>query len=195
MNKEKISAMEIAFIVIIILALIGGIAFAIKYTIDNKNIAKYNSKIQDIEASARRYGIDNKGLILKGVTKTNDNPSTITIKNNVFYTINKNKKFEPDEKLNDNEYRGNYISVSELVNEGYYKWDKEDQCSNCTDENKQFYNNIVISPLDNSIINECYVYIYYKKGEIYAHFDIQLCNQTIEKPGLHGKQYKQIENK
>ena len=196
MNNDGL--MKIAYTLLIIGILII-FAIAVPYSIITKNSNKelsYKNKINNIETAAKKYGNDNKSLIIKGLTTLNDSPSTIIINSTKTngaidtFIFNINKKYKADEKLNNNEYRANRITLKELAELGYLEYDKTNNCSNCTEENKLYFNNIIINPKDNNVMNSCYVYIYYKDSNVFAHFDDITCNKVTEKPNLDGQEYK-----
>ena len=196
MNNKGFTLVEIiAVIVVIGLILILAVPNVLKISKQTK-LKAYDTKIDLIEQAAVSYGMDNKSLILKGQTPTNTVSSTITITTDnkgkvTTLNYNYNKAYNATETLGTNEYRGNYVSIKDLVEAGQLNWDKENQCVNCSTANKVYYDNIVINPIDNSIINGCYVYIYYKNNQIYAHFDKNSCDQTSQVAGIMGKQYPQ----
>ena len=194
MKNKGFTLVEIlAVIVVIGLILILTIPNILKISKQTK-LKAYDTKSDLIEQAAVYYGMDNKSLILKGQTPTNTFSSTVTITTDnkgkvTSLNYNYNKAYNAVETLGTNEYRGNYVTIKDLVEAGKLNWDKENQCPNCTPANKVYYDNIVTNPTDNSIINGCYVYIYYKNNQVYAHFDRNACNQTSSIPGFMGKQY------
>ncbi len=197
MNKRGFTLVEVlAVIVVIGLILIIAVPNITKVSKQTK-LKAYDTKIELIEQAAVYYGMDNKSLILKGQTPTNTVSSTVTIATDnqgkvTSINYNYNKTYNPTETLGANEYRGNYVYIKDLVEAGKINWDKENQCVNCSATNKTYYDNIVINPIDNNIINGCYVYVFYKNNQVYAYFDKNTCNQTSSIPGFMGKQYPQV---
>ena len=70
-----------------------------------------------------------------------------------------------------------YKTVEELVKAGELEWDAENQCQTKDICNKTYQDNIVQDPTNNSVINKCYVYIYYKYSRVYAYFDKTECDK------------------
>ena len=71
-------------------------------------------------------------------------------------------------------YPSTKITISRLVGSGNLSWDIQDQCTG-TDADCAKYKNVVINPVNDKIINSCYVYIYYRNNRIYAKFDRNDC--------------------
>lgn len=199
MKRNGFTLVEVlAVIVVIGLILVITIPNITKISKQTKMKA-YDTKVDLIEHAAVLYGLENKSLIIKGQTPQNQVSSTVTIVTDnkgkvTSLNFNYNKAYNATETLNSNEYRGNYVLIKDLVEANQLNWDKENQCPNCTTTNKTYYDNVVVNPMDNSIINGCYVYIYYKNNQVYAHFDRDLCNQTSSYPGFTGKQYNPVNN-
>jgi competence protein ComGC len=197
MKKNGFTLVELmAVFVVIGLLLILTVPNIIKVSKQSKTKA-YDTKIKLIEQMAVYYGMENKSLIMKGQTPVNEISSTVRVisddKGNItsFNFVN-NKNYSPNETLDNNEYRGNYVTVKDLVEAGQLKWDKENMCENCVGDNKTYYNNIVVNPVTDNIINGCYVYIYYKNNQINAYFDKATCNQVSSVPGFVGKEYNPV---
>jgi competence protein ComGC len=197
MNKNGFTLVELmAVLVIIGLLLVLTIPNIVKISKQSKAKA-YDTKINLIEQMAVYYGMDNKSLIMKGQTPNNNVSSTVKIVSDdkgyiTSFTYNANKAYSPTEILDTNEYRGNYVTIKELVEAGQIKWDKEHMCENCTEANKEYYNNIVVNPITDNIINGCYVYIYYKNNQVNAYFDKSMCDQASSTPGYMGKEYNPV---
>ena len=198
MKKNGFTLIELLAVLIVIgLLLVLTVPNILKISRQAKAKA-YDTKIDIIEESAILYGIDNKSLIMQGKTPNNMVSSTVKITsdengNITSFIFNENKPYSESETLEENEYRGNYVFIKDLVEQGQYKWDKENQCEGCTDT-KQYYNNIVINPLTNNIINGCYVYLYYKNNQVNAYFDKTTCDQISNIPGYIGKEYAPIKS-
>lgn len=193
-NKNGFTLIELmAVLVVIGLLLVLTIPNIVNISKQSKAKA-YDTKIDLIEQMAVYYGMDNKTLIMKGQTPGHDISSTVKIISDdkghiTSFTYNSNKPYAPTETLDSNEYRGNYVTVKELVEAGQIKWDKEHMCENCTGDHKEYYNNIVVNPITDNIINGCYVYIYYKNNQVNAYFDKATCSQVSSVPGYMGKEY------
>lgn len=196
MKRNGFTLVEIlAVIVIIALLMILTIPNILKISRSTKEKA-YETKIDLIEQSAVQFAMNgsNRAAVMKG-----SNP-LISTENNYIITITEDPKtgevteanFKPGptysatEKLPANTYRAIRVTVDQLVGTKDLNWDSENQCDNCT--NKEYYNNIVINPKNNYIINKCYVYIYYKYSRPYAHFDRTMCDELKPTPTM-GNQY------
>ena len=194
-NKDKNLVKVTIFILIITVAIILSLPLTYYY-MNNSRIEAHDKKVSMIESKAIEYGNKHRDLIIKGISTFNDNPSTITInsygENNSIntFTYNTNKKYKADEKLSLNEYRATKIKVKDLAQDEYLTYDKTDTCMDCTSDNKEYFNNVIINPINNNVINECYVYIYYKDNEVKAYFDKKTCDNTSDKPTLEGREYK-----
>ena len=199
MKNKGFTLVEVLAVIVVIGLLLIIAVPNIQKVMKQTKLKAYDTKIYLIEQAAVYYGMDNKSLIIKGQTPTNTVSSTITITTDnkgkvTSLNYNYNKAFNPTETLGTNEYRGNYVSIKDLVEAGKLNWDEENQCVNCSAANKAYYDNIVTNPIDGSIINGCYVYIFYKNSQVYAHFDRSLCDQTSSIPGFMGKQYPKVNN-
>ena len=72
-------------------------------------------------------------------------------------------------------------TVEELVNAGYLDYDEKEP------------KKIVTNPVNNYVINECNVYIYYKYERVYAKFDLKTCSQSKENySDVNHNEYKQF---
>ena len=199
MKKNGFTLIELlAVLIVISLLLVLTIPNIVKISRQAKAKA-YDTKIDILEQVSITYGMDNKTLIMKGETPNNMVSSTIKINtdsngNITSFVFNSNKPYSANETLDTNEYRGNYVLVKDLVEQGQYKWDKENQCEGCSGDNKTYYNNVVINPLNDNIINGCYVYIYYKNNQVNAYFDKATCDQSSNTPGYVGKEYTPVKS-
>lgn len=197
MKRNGFTLVEIlAVIVIIALLMILTIPNILKISRSTKEKA-YETKIDLIEQSAVQFAMNgsNRAAVMRGSNPLNNTENNcifhITDENNKTgkiegFDFNCNQAYSATEQLNNNQYRAIRVTVDQLVGTKDLNWDSENQCDNCT--NKEYYNNIVINPKNNYIINKCYVYIYYKYSRPYAHFDRELCDELRPTPTM-GSQY------
>ena len=77
-------------------------------------------------------------------------------------------------------------------------YDHKKQCDkyNCPKDEKQraYYDSVVVNPVDDYIINECNVYIYYKYTRAYAVFDKTTCDERRDQPDI-GHEYRRLSKK
>ena len=190
MKKNGFTLIElIVVIVIIALLMVLTIPNILKISKQTK-LQAYDTKISLIEKAAVDYGNDNKSYIMKGQTPLNTSSQVLKItadnKTGKVYSVDMNgRAYTPGETLGDSEYRGNKVTVKQLVEAGYLKYDEE---NSCTGDNCDDYSKIVVDPTNNYIINYCHVYLYYKYQRVYAYFDRNTCDSKT--PNIvDGKEY------
>ena len=200
MKRNGFTLVEIlAVIVIIGLLMVLTIPNVLKVSKNTKEQA-YKTKVQLLEAAAKQFGLNNRAFIMKGsnpLTNTNNGLVTLTEDNkgNITGASLSTKTYSASENLNSDtthQYRGIQIYVKDLVGTNDIKWDYENQCVGC--QNEVYYNNTIINPVNNYVINGCYVYVYYKYGTVYTYFDRTTCDQSTTQVGYNGKEYAPLKN-
>jgi len=206
MKKNGFTLVEIlAVIVIIALLMVLTIPNILKISRSTKERA-YETKIDLIEQSAISFGMDNRNYIMQGVNPylTSGNGSSVATAQ--YYTITEDPKtgevqslqehtsaYSAGESLPAGAYRGIKLTVDQLVGSKDLNWDNEKACESCNDSLKPYYNNTIINPTNNYIINKCFVYIYYKYSRPYAYFDRTTCDISLANPSAaNGNQYAPI---
>lgn len=185
--------------VIVLVALLLAIAVPNALSLNGKVKAKaYETKIDLIEQAANNFGQSNLGSVRKGVSFRTDEAKNHTCVFNfdakegesVVNYKDQNFGFSETYALGTNEYWCSRVTVTDLVNSNNLDWDEKGRCSdNCdTKEKKEAYDNVVLNPKSGYIINDCYIYIYYKNKRVYSYFDIKTCNNQTTTPTL-GNEY------
>lgn len=191
--------------VIIILGLVMALILPNAMQIGN-NVKQeaYEAKIDTIEGQAESYGTKNKSIIKTGANFENpnqhytcyfrygENGAKEDVITSVDYRINESG-YSESANLGKNKYWCTRLKVEDLVRSNNLTWDKENLCSgnaNCNDDNKEFYDNVVLNPKTNYIINKCYIYVYLKYNRVYAYFDKNICDIKSEEPA-DGFEYRQ----
>ena len=201
MNNKGFTLVELlAVIVIIALLMVLTVPNIIKLN-KNTKLKAYQTKVELIEKQAIQYGLDNISSILRGTAPISKdaNQRICTIINDptnnaVTSFSNVQRAFAANYVFPENNYACAEVSVKALIDAGYLSYDSENLCNNmdCTESDKNFYNNIVTDPRDNFIMNECLVYIYYKYKRVYAYFDRNTCDTVANTPvNYNGHKYNQ----
>ena len=208
MKKNGFTLIELIVVIIIIaLLMVLTIPNILKISRQTKEKA-YDTKIEMIEKAAIDYGNDNKAYIMKGQTPLNvsgyhlvgiqeeDRTGKINSVVDAGNTpVVANESYSQGETTRNiggkvyNIYRGNRITIGELVQQGYLNYDSENVCTGCGDD----YDKVVTDPRNNYIINKCYVYMYYKYQRIYAAFDRATCDDK-QANIIDGKEYAPKKN-
>lgn len=188
MKKNGFTLIEL-MCVLVLLALLMAIAIPSALKLGNKvKDRTYLTKIDLIEQAAVNFGESNKSLVRKGTNPTNLNQNNVCTfeydqaTKDVLGVAYESRSYDENLKLGANTYWCSKITVAELVTNGSLDWDYENSCDNCTDEEKAIYDNTVINPRTNYIINNCRVFIYYRNSRIYAHFDKNECDKETDEP-------------
>lgn len=177
--------------VIVILGLILSLSIPSIFKI-SKNLKKqtYESKIETLEkGSAEIYGTDNVGVV-----RTSKSVCAFSIEDDelkhAYY--GENGTIGDASASNLDKYPCIRMSVKDLVSVDAAKYDYTNLCDtlNCDADKLDYYNDVIINPVDQYIINECNVYIYYKYNRVYAMFDKVTCDQRRDEPDI-GHSYKQ----
>ena len=195
MKKNGFTLIEILVVLVIIsVLLVITIPNVLKVANSTKETA-YNTKISLMQEAAITYGQLNKSAIMKGINP-NDNSSNnyVCVENNGKVGNYSQKSYSATESLDSNTYRCARITVKDLVESGNLNYDTTNVCStsNCTEANKEDYDNIVTNPTNNYIINSCYIYVYYKYNRVYAYFDKDTCNNSQNTNQNNGTEYRQL---
>lgn len=195
--------------VIVLLSLIMAIAVPSALKMSSRVKEKsYETKIELIEKAASNYGMSNLGLLKMGIRPNDITGATTSANAHRFACF---MTFDGKDKLtqvnytdkgtgdsatkNDNEYWCFRVKVSELVASNDLDWDNKNNCKDkCTADNKVYYDNTVINPKTNYIINECYVYVYHKYNRVYTAYDKKTCDMANATPTTAngGHEYKPL---
>lgn len=172
--------------VIILLGILMAIAVPSALSINNKvKEQSYGTKIDIMEQAGITYGQKNLNYIKRGIN-LND-----VLKSGSYCTFTYDEANENIKSVkyvmgttyetttlpsDDRSFWCVRAPIKTLVDTGDLDWDEKDRCTDCGDE----YKNIVVNPVSDAIINECYMYIYYKYTRVYAYFDKATCDKRVE---------------
>lgn len=200
MKKDGFTLVELlAVLVLIGLLMTIAIPNAFKLNSKVKNKA-YQTKIDLIEQAANNYGQSNLRLVRTGTSVDNSNEHHLC---NFEYKDGKITSVHYEQRPysetltlentdNKKQYWCTKVSADRLVGSGNLDWDEKEQCQGkCNDTNKEYYDNIIINPTTQFIINKCDIYIYYRNSRIYSYFDINTCNQGVDTP-TRGHEYRPL---
>jgi len=156
--------------VIVLIALIMTIAIpnVLRLAANTKNKA-YLTKIDLIESAGESLGNDNLGTI-------KDATGSCSFDVEADQIVRADYKSSVPSTSENGRYPCVYKTVEDLVKSGRLEWDAEEQCSTKDICNDKYQDYVVLNPIDNSVINKCYVYIYYKYNRVYAYFDKTQCD-------------------
>lgn len=200
MKKNGYTLMEL-LAVLVLLGIIMGLAIPNALKLGSKVKKKsYDSKIELIEKAAESYGVSNLELVKQGKSPIDGKNYTCTFSYSSDEVSNvdflEQTRYDVDKILINDENKKEYwcfkMTIADLVKANSLGWDFTNKCEgNCTEDNKNDYDNIVINPYTKYVINRCDVYIYYKNKRAYAHYDKSTCDIQIDDP-TDGHEYRQI---
>lgn len=176
-NKNGFTLVEL-LAVIVILSILIVIAVPNALSMSSKVKEKaYLTKIENIENAAKLYGENH----INGVKNSNCAVFDIGNNKNIKKVTKQNYKSCDSSK---NEYPTLEVTIQDLADSNNLSYDNTNQIGKLiTDPSKfpeynfykQYYNNVVVNPINDNVINLCKVYIYYKYNNIYAWFDKNTC--------------------
>lgn len=182
--------------VIVILGLILAIAIPSSFKLSkNVKTKAYKTKIEQIEKGAgEMYGTNNIGVVRTSNSRCAFKFDENDELENAYFSAN--GTFSESEVNSLDKYPCIRLSVNDLVASGNLDYDHKNLCKelDCPQGKTEYYDNVIINPVDNYIINECYVYVYYKYNRAYAIFDKKTCDQEKDLPDL-GHSYKKATKK
>ena len=172
--------------VVVIIGLLMTIAIpAVLKVSNNVKEESYQTKIKMITNAAVSYGdVIKKNHLTNRVNEAKTIPHTRTT--TCASDPNPDQYVNSDGTCDENgTYPAYRVSVQDLVDGNELSYDETDRCKSgdCTK-----YNNVVKNPITGNIINNCYVYIYYKNNRIYAKFDRTTCDVVDD--SLNGHEFK-----
>lgn len=182
---------------IIIIALIAVIAVPSALNLSKKVKGKsYESKINIMEENAITYGQTNLKNVRNGLNPIRGGNFTCKFNFDSDGEVTKvelrpqSAGFNELKALESNEFWCFRLMLEELVEVNNLNWDETNRCENCTlDSDKSNYNNVILDPSNNYIINKCYMYLYYKNKRVYSYFDVNTCNIKTDTP-QDGQEYR-----
>ena len=182
---------------IIVIALIAVIAVPSALNLSKKVKTKsYETKINIMEENAVSYGQANLSNVRSGLNTVRGGNFTCKFNYDSKGEV-ANVELRPQsagfnelKPLEANEYWCFRLTLEELVEVKNLNWDETNRCETCTlDSDKSNYNNVILNPSTNYIINKCYMYIYYKNKRVYSYFDVNTCNMESDTP-QDGQEYR-----
>lgn len=186
--------------VIVLLALLMTIAVPSAFKLNSKVKNKaYATKIDLIEQAANNYGQSNLRLIRTGTSIDNSSEHhlcTFEYKDEKISKVSYEQRAYSEtlsltNTANKKQYWCTKVTTDHLVGNNL-DWDEKNQCNgNCSDANKQYYDNVILNPSSGYIINKCDIYIYYRNSRVYSYFDINTCNNQVDNP-IGGHEYRPL---
>ncbi|HPZ23543.1 MAG TPA: prepilin-type N-terminal cleavage/methylation domain-containing protein [Bacilli bacterium] len=175
MKKNGFTLIEI-LAVLVIIGLLLDLTIPNVLKLGNKTKEKaYETKISMIENAAITYGENSKSSLVKSTTVC----TPVVDANGEITSMNVGTSSATT--LANGTYKCLRVTVDDLVDANTLSWDYKDQVTNSTDATiLKYYNNRIIDPTNNYIINRCYVYVYYKYSRVYAYFDRNTCDLAKE---------------
>lgn len=205
MRKNGFTLVELLCILVIMgLLLAIAVPNALKMSGKVKNKA-YTTKVELIEKAAVSFGQSNMTMVRKGIDfkdSTKNHTCTFSysgdkVSSVVFNTRTYSEGASLINTGTKKEFWCTRVNVEDLVKTNDIDYDYKDQCgdkcSNATD--KANYNNIIINPKSEFIINKCFIYVYYRNNRVYAYFDQERCNNRSDVPNNDGREYRPITGK
>ena len=166
--------------VIVILGLLMTIAIPAVLTV-SKNVKKksYETKIDLIEKSAVSYGDNNLKDQFKKALKESDGDPYDLIR---IELIGTGVRVDTD-KTATNFFYAKKFKIRDLVEKfDELSYDTTGRCAGTLpggmqlNECKNYYDNVIVNPVTDNIINNCDIYVYYKNNRVYAIFDKASCD-------------------
>ena len=185
MKKKNAFTLVELLAVIVIIGLLLAIALPASLKLAG-NVKKkaYDTKIELIEQAASSYGQTNLAFVRTGMDIENTSSHhtcKLQIEGDTIKGIDYiPKTYSESASLSENEYWCIRTTVEDLIGSHDLEYDE-----------KKNYNDIVINPHTNNIINQCYVYVYYKYNRVYTTFDKAKCDVVSNTPTL-GQEYPRL---
>ena len=160
--------------VIVLIALIMTIAIPNVLRLSkNTKIKAYDTKINLLESAAEAYGNDNLGAIKDSIARCSLTTNGTDVTDVRYFPTNENGL---DDVYPCRRFTIDWLASNEIRR---IEWDDEDVC-NKRDVCTASQDKVVTNPVNNNVINKCFIYVYYRYNRIYAYFDKDLCDELMQ---------------
>ncbi len=188
--------------VIVLLALLMTIAVPNVFKLNTKVKKKaYATKIDLIEQAADSYGQSNLSMIRTGTSIDDSTVHTLCTfeyeDDEIVSVLYESRTYSDSLSLTNTDTKKQYwctkLTVDELVGTNNLNWDEENQCNGeCDTSNEEYYDKIVVNPVNGYIINKCDIYIYYRNKRVYSYFDQKKCDNSSDVANNSGQEYRPL---